>query len=124
MFSPLAVEHIQRPRNQGPPERYTHYGVSGEPGGGPYAEIWLTVESGVIRSASYRTHGCPSSVGACSVLCTISTGRELERVITLTGQELLLILGGLPDGKERFAMLACAAFSAVARVDERINGEI
>ena len=118
MFSPLAADHIQRPRNQGPPTSCTHYGVAGEPGNGSYAEIWLTVENGTIRQASYRTHGCPSSVATCSVLCEISKGRELERVVTLTGKELLLILGGLPEGKERFADMAIQAIIQLSTTGE------
>jgi NifU-like protein involved in Fe-S cluster formation len=106
MLSAVAADHVQRPRNQGPLETATHYGVSGSPGDGPYVELWLEVEGGTVCKAAYRTHGCPSSVAASSLLCQLATGRELERVKELTGEELLLVLGGLPEGKERFAHMA------------------
>lgn len=118
MLSAVAADHVQRPRNQGPLQEFTHYGVAGSPGDGPYVELWMEVRNGTILRAAYRTHGCPSSVAASSLLCQMATGRELEKMKELSGQELLLILGGLPEGKERFAHLAV---EAMKNVKEKVN---
>jgi NifU-like protein involved in Fe-S cluster formation len=113
LLSAVAADHVQRPRNQGPLESATHYGVSGSPGEGPYVELWLEVREGTIRRAAYRTHGCPSSVAASSLLCQLAAGREMAKMMELTGDELLLVLGGLPEGKERFAHMAVEALRNV-----------
>lgn len=118
MLSAVASDHVQRPRNQGLLEGATHYGLSGSPGDGPYVELWLEVRNGTIDRAAYRTHGCPSSVAASSLLCRLSAGRELEKIQALTGDELLLVLGGLPEGKERFAFMAV---EAMKNVKEKVN---
>ena len=115
MLSALASEHVANPRNRGPLSDFTHYGVAGSPGGGPYVEIWLITKDNCITSATYETHGCPSSVAASSVLCTLATGRDMEKMKNFDSRDLLLVLGGLPEGKEEFAEMAICAFSAAMK---------
>ena len=67
MLSALASEHVAAPRNVGPLEGATHEGRCEAPGGGPYAQLWLRVERGVIRAAAYRANGCPSSTACASL---------------------------------------------------------
>ena len=111
MLSALAAEHVHHPRNRGPIENATAYGVAGEPGEGAYVQIWLVVEEDLIRQAAFKTPGCPSSTAAASVLCQVVTGRTLEEAAGLTGDDLLVILGGLPEGKEDYAFRAVDALS-------------
>ena len=108
MLSPLAADHVHRPRHRGPLEDAS-YGVSGVPGDGPYVEIWTRVEGGVVARAAFRTPGCPSSTAAASVLCGLAEGREATRVMELTGEDLLKVLGGLPEGKEMYANMSVEA---------------
>jgi NifU-like protein involved in Fe-S cluster formation len=109
VFSNLAIDHLARPRNRGPLPSFTHEGGVGSKGDGPFVHIWLQVEDGRIRAASYDTHGCPSSAAAAGVLTTLITGRTPEQALSLTDQELLTVLGGLPEGKEMFATMAIDA---------------
>lgn len=115
MFGPLAAAQIQNPRHVGPLEGPASYGVCGVPGDGLYAEVWTLVEDGVVRKAAYRTHGCASSVAACGVLCEISMGREVARVLALDASDLLAVLGGLPEGKGHFAQMAIDAMRSALR---------
>lgn len=107
-LSPIAADHVHRPRHRGPLENAA-YGVSGVPGDGPYVEIWARVESGVVREAAFRTPGCPSSTAAASMLCELAEGREAARVASLTGEDLLAVLGGLPEGKGSYAEMSVEA---------------
>jgi NifU-like protein involved in Fe-S cluster formation len=102
-MSTLAMEHVQRPVHRGPLEGATHYGVSGSPGDGPYVQIWLKISGGTIEKAAFKTPGCPSSTAAAGVLCTLVTGREPDKAKELSADELLLVLGGLPEGKGHYA---------------------
>ena len=110
MLSPIAADHVQNPRRQGPLEgEDVQYGVSGSPGDGPYVEIWTRIHDGIIAQAAYRTHGCPSSVAASSMTCQLAEGKPLTFPDLLTAEDLILVLGGLPEGKERFARMAVEA---------------
>lgn len=112
-FTDRALDHIARPRNRGEMADADLYGVAGSPGGGPYVQIWLKVEGDLIAKAQYETNGCPSSVACASMLCELAMGREIEKVKTLEPKELILILGGLPEGKESYASLTVEAIKGV-----------
>lgn len=114
MLSPLAALHVQQPRNVGPLEGATHVGSCGTQGEGPYVTIWLIIEEGVIRRVAYATHGCPSSIASASMLCQIAIGRTTEAVSQLTAEDLVRILGGLPEGKEHFAQMAVYALASAS----------
>lgn len=114
MLSPLAADHVHRPRHRGPLESAS-YGVSGVPGDGPYVEIWVRLENGRILEAAFRTPGCPSSTAAASMLCELATGREAIKMGDLTEEDLLTVLGGLPEGKGDYVRMSIEAMRAAIR---------
>ena len=81
-------------------------GCAGERGEGAFVQIWLRLDGDRITEANYDTHGCPASVAAASMTATLARGRTLAEAADLTANDVLLILGGLPEGKEIFARLA------------------
>ena len=109
MLSVRAAEHVSNPRNIGPVPGYTHVGVGGVPGDGPYSRLWLRVEDGTIRQAGYECNGCPSSIASSSMVAQIVTGRSLDQALSLTSEDVLLLLDGLPEGKGYYADLAVSA---------------
>jgi NifU-like protein involved in Fe-S cluster formation len=84
-------------------------GVSGSPGDGPYVKIWLKAKDGRITAATFETNGCPSSIACASMLCELAAGREIDKLGLIEANELIKILGGLPEGKEMYATLAVQA---------------
>ena len=111
MLSPFAAEHVNRPRNCGPLEGATHYGQVGVPGEGPYVQIWLQVEHDTILSAAYKCNGCPSTIASSSLVAEVMTGRTTQQALRLTTEDVITILGGLPEGKEPCAQMAVEALS-------------
>lgn len=99
MFSPAVLDHFYNPRNTGEVDGATHYGQFGIPGDGPYVQLWLKVEEGVITKTGYETYGCPASVGCASMLAEVLVGRSLETAGKIDARDLTLLLGGLPSGK-------------------------
>jgi NifU-like protein len=105
----FALRFVQAPLCRGVLEGATHYGESDPPGEGPYVQIWLRIESGVIQDASFQSPGCPSSRGCGGVLCALVKGREVSAVTSLTQDDLLAVVGELPDGKGHYADRAISA---------------
>jgi len=101
-LSVLAEQVLRSPANRGPLEGATHVGVSGSVGDGPYVQIWLKLAGGTIEEAAFRTPGCPSSTAAAGVLCALIAGKSVERVKTLTRDDLKAVVGVLPDGKGHY----------------------
>ena len=102
MLTELALRMVHSPLHRGPLEGATHCGVWGSPGDGPYVQIWLIVEDGVIRQAAFKTPGCPSSTATAGVLCAVITGRPVEKALELTTEDLAAVVGDLPEGKGHY----------------------
>ncbi len=123
MFTQTAQAVMADPQYAGPLEAYTHYGAAGVLGEGPFMQMWLVVEqptnggSAIIRRTAYRSNGCPSSMAAGSMAARVLTGMPVDKALLLTGDDLLKILGGLPEGKEE------AAFRAVAAAHDALHQE-
>lgn len=109
MLSQIAQEHVAIPRNAGRLESANAKGQAGIPGDGPYMVLWLQIEKGVIKRASYECNGCPSTIACASMTAQIITGRTLEQARSLTPQDLVLLLDGLPEGKGHCAEMALTA---------------
>ncbi len=115
MFSDAVMDRVVDPRYEGPLESFTHHGVAGAPGDGPYLELWLDIEGGAIRRAAYRTYSCPAAVACGSMVAQLATGRSVEAMGRLTEADIDLLLGGLPAGKEHCPRLAIAALGKALR---------
>jgi nitrogen fixation NifU-like protein len=109
VLSAVAAEHVNLPGNAGQIQGATHIGVGGTPGDGPYIRLWLVIEDDIVKKAGYECNGCPSSTAAASMVAQLAAGRAVDRLALLQSSDLLLILGGLPEGKEYYADLAVKA---------------
>jgi NifU-like protein involved in Fe-S cluster formation len=87
----------------------THHGVAGTPGEGAYLLLWLVVADGTLLRASYETFGCPAAIACGSLLCELLVGRTASQALLITERDLVLLLGGLPPGREHCPKLALVA---------------
>jgi len=94
-------------------EDATHYGEAGTPGHGPYVQLWLRVDGGVVSQASYKTYGCPAVIGCSEALCEGLEGRPLSQAQAMPVERLIEWVGELPEGKEHCPALVSAAMGAV-----------
>lgn len=108
-LSPQAQKHAQSPRNMGVLSCATHYGEDGAKGEGPYCRIWLRIVDGAIKEASFDSNGCPSMIASGSQMSELVVGRSVSVADLIEPSDLLLILGGLPEGKEACADRAVSA---------------
>ncbi len=118
VFSDRVHDHVVNPRNRGEMPESNRVGLAGVPGDGPFVKIWLKVENDRILKASYDTNGCPSSIGCSSGLCELAIGREMNKMKLLEPRELEGFLGGLPEGKAYYAVLAIQALRSAMEVNE------
>lgn len=109
MLSAIAARFASNVHLRGPMEDATHVGVSGVPGDGPYIKFWFRLSDNRILKASFDCNGCPSSLACSGLIAEIAQGREIEKLKLLTEGEILLLIGGLPEGKEYYAEVAVKA---------------
>lgn len=110
-FTPVALEHAQRPRNLGRLLEYNgHARITGPCG--DTMEFWLLSRQGIIESVSFLTNGCGPSLASGSIATSIATGKSTDYVSGLSQKNLLDALGGLPEDSEHCALLAITTLKA------------
>lgn len=111
MFTATVLDHTLNPRNAGPLENATHYGQAGEPGGGPYVQLWFGVDGERIIRGAYQTYGCPAAVACASLAAEVLVGRTVEQALSINARDIALMLGGLPEGKGHCPAMVVEAIS-------------
>ena len=95
-------------------------GMAGIPGEGPFMVMAVKLEGETLTDLRYETYGCPSAIASGSWVTEWAKGKTREQAQSLEPGELMLMLGGLPLGKEHAAQLAVTALrSALAQVAEK-----
>jgi ATP-binding protein involved in chromosome partitioning len=114
-FTPTALEHAQQPRNLGLlPAFNGHARITGPCG--DTMEFWVLVRNDTVERVSFETDGCGSSLACGSMATCLAAGRRIGEAASLSQQEILDALGGLPEPVRHCALLASntlrAAFQA------------
>ncbi len=76
---------------------------------GDSVEIYLKFENDKVIEASFFSDGCGPSVVCGSVACELALGMDIENAASIGGEDILGVLGGLPEDKEHCAFLAAQA---------------
>ena len=112
MFTEAVLDHTLNLRNTGPLENASHYGQAGDPGGGPYVQLWFDLSEGRIVAGAYQTYGCPAAIACASLAAEVLKGRTIEQALSLTARDIELILGGLPEGREHCPKMVVQAIAS------------
>ena len=93
-------------------------GCCGSRGGGRYVILRLSVRADTIVDISFESNGCPSAHQAVGGLAAFLKDRKLEQARRLDPPDLLVLIGGLPDGKGYYADMAVDALrDAIEHLD-------
>jgi len=84
-------------------------GASGTSGGGRYVILRLHVLGDTIKDCSFESNGCPAAHQAVGGIAAFLKNRKVEHAARLEPQDLLILIGGLPDGKGYYADMAVEA---------------
>lgn len=82
---------------------------SGEPGQGPWLRLILQFDGEIFTEAKFETYGCPTAMRCGDWLCQWLIGRTPEQADVIETKDLILVIGGVPLGKEFCADLAVEA---------------
>lgn len=104
-YSDKAIRFIAEDRNFGRlpvfAVRASHQGQCGD-----MLRIYLDVENGVIREASFEHVGCTGLQASAAGLTTMVRGMTLEEAERLDVPDIVAFLGKIPDAKLDCAQLA------------------
>lgn len=118
MYNDTVLSFFNNPTNMGSLEGPDAIGHSGIEGQGPFMVIELSGTPECITAAKFRTYGCPAAVASGQWTTSWIIGKSTEKVCSLEADDLMLILGGLPLGKEHCAVLTVTALrNCVKQID-------
>jgi NifU-like protein involved in Fe-S cluster formation len=105
-LSDIIRDHFENPRNAGPLGEATHRGEDTNPVCMDFMAISLRVVDQRIEEVRFQAEGCPPTYAAGSILTERISGQKVEWASSLSPEDIVLWLGGLPPGKEHVAHLA------------------
>jgi nitrogen fixation NifU-like protein len=105
VYSEAVVEHSMNPRNVGDLEDADGFGKVTGPCGDTM-EMWLKVKNGAIRDASFLTDGCGTTIASGSMVTEMVKGESVSEAQSISQQDVLNALGGLPEESQHCALLA------------------
>jgi nitrogen fixation NifU-like protein len=110
-LSPVALDHAQHPRNNGPLADFTgHARITGPCG--DTMEFWLLVRDRRIEKVSFVTDGCGPSHACGSMATCLIEGKSVEQAAAITQKDVLDALGDLPEKYRHCALLAANTLRA------------
>lgn len=108
-YSPLLIDHFERPRNAGTMSDANAEGYVVNPVCGDAMRLFLRIEGDRIERASFLTSGCPASIATSSAATELITGMSLAKAEALTREHFAEAVGGLPASKLHCSVLAAQA---------------
>ncbi len=110
-YSAIFKDHLAHPRNAGELPEASVVAEQSNPVCGDRLRLSLVVRDDRIEAVRYLAYGCPPTLVCGSVLTELIVGRTTAEAKTLTRNDLLDAIGGLPSRKHHAAALAIEALN-------------
>jgi nitrogen fixation protein NifU and related proteins len=83
-------------------------------GCGDLTRFFLRVREERAAEVRFQTYGCGPTIAAASAASELCTGRPIEELVNLKGEDIEAALGGLPDDRRHAADVAAGALRSAA----------
>jgi len=127
MFNDTVLDHFMNPRNVGEIEDADGVGTYGSPVCGDMTSIFIKVDDDRITDAKFKTFGCASAIASSSMATEKMKGKTVEEALSMTTEQIVNDLGGLPETKVHCSVLAnhaikCAVYDYAQKTGKSYAG--
>ena len=113
MYSAQVLEHFEHPRNGGTVADADASVRVENPACGDVLELSVKLAGGRIEEIRFRAKGCVAAMACGSAVTELARGKSLAAARMLSREELVRMVGGLPQASEHASHLAMDALAAV-----------
>ncbi|MEE4311365.1 MAG: iron-sulfur cluster assembly scaffold protein [candidate division KSB1 bacterium] len=106
------VDHFLNPRNIGEIENPDGHAVVGDPSCGDHIKVWIRVQDEIITDFKYKVFGCWGAISTTSVISELAIGKTLREAVTLSDDDVIRALGGIPENKKHCSLLGVQGLKA------------
>ena len=111
VYTETVIDHAMNPRNVGVMQDPDGFG-SFTGSCGDSMQVWLKVKDAVISGISFMTDGCGTSIASGSMVTEMAKGKSISEARTISPEDVLNALGGLPEESEHCALLSATTLHA------------
>lgn len=109
MYSQKVMEHFMNPKNVGEIPDADGIGIEGNPVCGDMMYLFIKVKDDRIEDIKFKTFGCAAAIAVSSILTEMVKGKTLQEALSLTKEDILREIGGLPSQKVHCSVLGIEA---------------
>nr|WP_292468732.1 iron-sulfur cluster assembly scaffold protein [Methanolobus sp.] len=106
MYSKKVIEEFSNPHNVGVIENADGVGEIGSTVDGDIINISIKVTNNILEDVKFKTFGCVVAISTSSAVTRLAKGKTVEEALSLSNDDILTALDGLPEGKDR-----CSGFA-------------
>lgn len=109
MYSPTVMDHFANPRNIGELADPSAYARIRSEIHDDLIELYLHIEDERIVGIKFRVRGCVAAIASTSIASEMVKGMTLAQAESLSAEQIVEALAGLPENKVACSVLAPAA---------------
>jgi nitrogen fixation protein NifU and related proteins len=113
VYSTQLLDHFEHPRNAGVLDRAHATAQLENPACGDILKLTASFENGTITEIRFQAKGCVPSIACASALTELVQGKSPVEASTLTRDDILLAVGGVPPASGHAAQLAIDALRSL-----------
>jgi nitrogen fixation protein NifU and related proteins len=115
MYSAEVLDHFQNPRNAGDLSNADASAQIENPACGDVLRLTLKISNGRITDVRFKAKGCVSAIACGSAVTELVIGKNLSEARKLSREDVIAVLGTLPQASSHAAQLAIETLSAALR---------
>ena len=113
-YSDEVIDHFSNPRNVGElaPDETDGYACIGDPACGDEMKLWFSLKDGRIVKIAFKSYGCPGAIATSSMLTVLASGKTIDEAMSITDDDVVNALRGIPENKKHCSLLGVQALHA------------
>jgi nitrogen fixation protein NifU and related proteins len=115
MYSAQLLDHFQNPRNAGEILDADAAAEIENPVCGDILRLTLKVTAGRISEIRFKAKGCVPAMACASAMTDLAAGKFLKEVRDLRPEDVIEVVGGVPQASTHAAQLSIDVLSAALR---------